>query len=395
MIDIAGARRGRWAVACMFFVNGFVLGSWAPHIPVFVHRLGISEFTLGLLILGFGLGAVSAMVLAGQLIARRGSQWTLRVCALPVIFGLLIVVAAPSLTLAALALFVFGGSIGAMDVAMNSNAVVVERRLSKAVMSSSHGFWSLGGFAGGGLGGTVIQAYGYLPHALGVSVLAAIGVALAYAYVLPDDHSQTGPAAEQRRFELPRDPAIYLIGFMALLCMNSEGAVLDWAALYLRQELGADIATAGWAFAGFSGAMALMRFAGDGVRDRFGAVTTFRVSILVAAAGMLVAGLSPTPWLANAAFAFAGFGIANAVPILFSAGGNQPGISSGAGMSVVTTMGYCGILVAPSLIGFVGGKIGFSPIYVGIAALLVLVFLMSGMTRHADGATPAEDPAPI
>jgi MFS family permease len=116
---------------------------------------------------------------------------------------------------------------------------------------------------------------------------------------------------------------------------------------------------------------------------------------LIAAAGMLVAGLSPTPWLANAAFAFAGFGIANAVPILFSAGGNQPGISSGAGMSVVTTMGYCGILVAPSLIGFVGGKIGFSPIYVGIAALLVLVFMMSGMTRHADGATPAKDPAPI
>ena len=68
---------------------------------------------------------------------------------------------------------------------------------------------------------------------------------------------------------------------------------------------------------------------------------------------MLVAGLSPSPWLAIAAFAFCGFGIANMVPIIFSAGGNQEGMSSGTGMSVVTTMGYSGILVAPSAIGFV------------------------------------------
>ena len=106
---------------------------------------------------------------------------------------------------------------------------------------------------------------------------------------------------------------------MALLVMNSEGAVLDWGALYLNQELGSDLATAGFAFGAFAGAMALMRFLGDGVRNRFGAVTTFRISCLVAAAGMLVAGLSPWPWLAIAAFAVAGLGIANTVPILFSA----------------------------------------------------------------------------
>ena len=125
--------------------------------------------------------------------------------------------------------------------------------------------------------------------------------------------------------------------------MIPEGAVLDWAALYLRQEMGTDLATAGFAYAGFAGAMAIMRFLGDGVRNRFGAVTTLRFSSLVAAAGMCIGGLSPWPWLAVAAFAFCGFGVANMVPITFSAGGNQPGMSSGTGMSVVTTMGYSGI----------------------------------------------------
>jgi predicted MFS family arabinose efflux permease len=124
----------------MFLINGFMVGSWAPQIPPFVERLGISEFTLGLLILGFGLGAVCAMVTAGHLIARHGSQMTLRLFGATTIFGLLLVALAPNVPLAAIALLVFGGSIGAMDVSMNANAVVVERKLGKAVMSSSHGF---------------------------------------------------------------------------------------------------------------------------------------------------------------------------------------------------------------------------------------------------------------
>ena len=387
------AIRGRWAVAAMFFINGFILGSWAPQIPEFATRLAISEFTLGLLILCFGLGAVVAMVAAGHLIARYGSQTTLRLFAIVAIFGLLIVALAPTVPVAAVALFLFGGSIGAMDVSMNSNAVVVERKLARAVMSSSHGFWSLGGFAGGGLGGILIQNFGHLNHAFLVTLIALAGIGVAFRYVIADDH----PAAqEHQKFSLPRDPMIYVLGFMALLCMNSEGAVLDWAALYLRQELGTDIATAGFAFAFFSGAMAIMRFAGDGIRNRYGAVKTFRVSAVISAAGMLVAGLTPWPWLSIAAFAFCGLGIANMVPILFSAAGNHKGLSSGTGMSVVTTMGYSGILVAPSLIGFVGGKVGFSPVYVAVALLLGVVFLMSGLTRAADlNHDTVKEPVPI
>ncbi|MGE0282628.1 MAG: MFS transporter [Rhizobiaceae bacterium] len=389
----AEARRGRWAVGAMFLINGFMVGSWAPQIPPFVERLGISEFTLGLLILGFGLGAVCAMVAAGHLIARNGSQHTLRLFAVAMIFGLLLVALAPNVPLAAVALFIFGGSIGAMDVSMNANAVVVERKLTKAVMSSSHGFWSLGGFIGGGVGGILIQNYGHMSHALLATVAALATVGLAFRAVVSDDHPVT---QERQKFSLPRDPTIYVIGFMALLCMNSEGAVLDWGALYMRQELGADIATAGFAFAFFSGAMALMRFAGDGIRNRYGAVATFRVSGIISALGMLVAGLSPWPWLAIAAFAVSGLGVANMVPILFSAAGNQPGVSSGAGMSVVTTMGYSGILVAPSVIGFVGGKVGFAPVYIAVAIFLAVMVLMSKLTRTADlNRETVQDPVPI
>lgn len=386
---LQAAVRGRWAVAVMFFVNGFLTGSWAPQIPVFLTRLDISKFTLGLLILVFGLGALTFMPLCGYLLARYGSRAVLRGFAAVAVFGLLVVALAPNLLLAAPAMFLFGALIGGMDVAMNANAVAVERQLSKAVMSSSHGFWSLGGFAGGGLGGIAIQAFGHVAHAAMVTAVALALMLMAARYLVADDR----PAAHEphHRFALPRKPAIYLVGLLALFSMIPEGAILDWSALYLRQELGAGIAAAGLAFAFFSGTMALMRFAGDGVRNRFGAVTTLRISGLIAACGMLVAALSPWAWLAIAAFAFCGLGIANMVPIAFSAGGNQPGMAAGTGVSVVTTMGYTGILAAPSAIGFVAEHTGFSLVYLALAGLLLVVCLMAELARGADfAAQPAE-----
>lgn len=375
---------GRWAVAAMFLVNGFLTGSWAPQIPLVLTRLEITESTLGLLILCFGLGALSAMPWSGYLMSRHGTRKVLTLFASLATFGLLLVALAPNAWLAAIALYVFGALAGSMDVAMNANAVVVEQKLGRAIMSSSHAFWSLGGFIGGGLGGLVIENYGHLSHAVLVTLIAIVVVAAS----LPRLVSEGRPLHhEHATFALPRTPVVYLVGVIALFSMVPEGAVLDWAALYLRQELGADLATAGFAFAAFSGVMAAMRLLGDGVRNRYGAVTTLRVSALIAACGMLVAGLSPWAWLAIAAFAFCGLGVANMVPIAFSAGGNQPGMASGTGMAVVTTMGYSGILLAPSPIGFAAEHVGFGPIFVVLSGLLVVVSLMAPLARAADFAS--------
>jgi MFS family permease len=379
------AIRGRWAVAAVFLVNGFLIGSWAPQIPVTRDRLEISEFTLGLLLLGFGLGALIAMPVCGYLIGRIGSRATVRAVAVASTGGLLLIALAPGLWSAALALVLFGGLIGGTDVAMNANAVEVEKQLRRAIMSSSHGFWSVGGFIGGGIGGAIIEATDHVAHAGIVTAAAFAGTLVAIRFLVTEPRPE---AHEPRRFALPSNPVVYLIGLIALFSMIPEGAVLDWAAIYLREERGATLATAGLGFAAFSGTMAVMRFAGDRVRNRFGAVATLRVSSLVAAAGMLVAGFATEPWLAILAFGFAGLGIANMVPIAFSAAGNQPGVSSGASLSTVTLMGYSGILVAPSAIGFVGERFGFAPVYVAVSVLLVVVCLMAGLARSAEFVSP-------
>jgi len=377
------AARGRYAVAAMFLINGFLIGSWAPQIPLMLSRHHITEFTLGLLILLMGAGAIASMSWTGWLINHFGSRRTVVAFGIVACVMLPLVVLAPTIALAIPALALFGASIGSMDVAMNANAVEVERRLDRAVMSSSHGFWSLGGFIGAGAGGLLIAGYGAAVHVLITGGLALLLLLAATPSLITEAHHHAG-RRQKPKYVWPKGLAIYLLGLMALFCMIPEGAVLDWAALYLGKELGADIAVGGLAYSFFAGAMALMRFLGDAVRNRFGAVATMRVSGLIAAAGLLAGGLAPNAQLAIAAFAVSGLGIANMVPIAFSAAGNQPGLSPGAGISLVTLIGYSGILVAPSTIGFAAEHIGFRVTFVTLALFLGIVAILAGRVAAAD-----------
>ena len=388
--------RARWAIAAIFLVNGFLIGAWAPHIPLVLKRLAISESTLGLLILCFGVGALISMPWCGWLMARFGQTAVLRTVGLLQGIGLLIVVLSPTVPTVAATMMLFGALVGCTDVAMNAATVTVERLLKSAVMSSMHGFWSLGGFVGGGLGGLFVQTYGATAHAITVAVVAIAVSAVAVAFLLPQDRQEPSSEAKDEAkggFSLPRSPHVYLLGLMALLLFASEGAVLDWGALYMSQERGADLATAGLAYAFFAGAMAFMRFIGDMVRNRYGAIPTLRVSAAVAAVAMFCAAMATHPVLVIIAFAVCGLAVANTVPIVFSASGNLPGISSGTGVSVVSTMGYSGILVAPSLIGFVAERTGFVFVFAAIACVFGVIFVMAGMARSAD-VDKASEPAP-
>jgi fucose permease len=260
--------------------------------------------------------------------------------------------------------------------------VAVEKSMRRAIMSSCHAFWSLGGLIGSGLGGLVISRLGILGHAELATVLAAIFVAIAWPMILADPPH---PEDKKEKTRLPMVPLPWLLGLMALFCMVPEGAVLDWGALYLRQEMDASVALSGLGFAAFSATMAIMRFAGDLVRDRLGGVKTLRICTLFAIAGMLLASLAPDAEIAILGFALCGIGISNMVPIAFSAAGNIPGLKPGIGISVVTTMGYSGMLVAPSVIGFVAEHVGFAAVFMALPVLLLVVLAFSKLAHYADG----------
>ena len=377
--------RERLGVALLFLMNGFMIGSWAPKIPEFASRLELSEKSLGLMILAFGLGSIIMMPIAGSQIARFGSSTVSKVAAVLLTPMLLLLSLTGDIWSGAVAISLFGGLIGAMDVAMNANAVATEKHMRRAIMSSCHAFWSLGGLLGASTGGVLIEWLGVFTHSVVVTLVAALMIAACWKVVL-HDAPHPDEAKDEARSRLPRSPLPWLIGLMALFCMVPEGAILDWGALYMRNELGSSVALSGFAFAGFSLTMAIMRFAGDIIRDRLGAVRTLRICGAIAIAGLVIIGLAPNEAVAIAGFALAGIGISNMVPIAFSAAGNLPGMAAGVSLSVVTTMGYSGILLAPSLIGFVAEHTGLGPIFLVLSAFLVVVLLFSRLARHADGA---------
>ncbi len=372
----------RLAVCGMFLLNGIVVGSWAPKIPEFAGRLDLSEAGLGLMIFGFGVGSLVFMPAFGAWVARAGSRTPSRFGCILVTLVIPAITLAPNTTSAAIVLFLVGGAVGGTDIAMNASAVSVERKMGRAIMSSCHGFWSIGGLIGAAAGGPLIAAFGTLGHALIVALICLIILAMAWTSIVVD-RPETA-ISQKTPLRLPRASLPYALGIVALFSMIPEGAVLDWGALYMREELGADLVLSGWGFAAFSATMAIMRFMGDRIRNRLGAVQTLRVSAFLAALGLLTAGQAPNSMVAIIGFAIAGIGVANMVPIVFSAAGNMPGIATGIGLSIVTFMGYSGVLFAPSIIGFIAEYTGFSPIFTALPALFIIVLALSGLTRSAD-----------
>lgn len=372
-LDPAIALRGRVAISALFLLNAAILGSWAPQIPLLLPRHGITEATLGLLIFGMGVGAMAAMCLSGRLTTRHGSRAMVRWTALACAVTLPAAVLAPSLATLALAMAALGASIAMMDVATNANAVELDEASGRAILSSTHGFWSVGGFLGGALGGPGIATLGSTGHVLTVAALSLVLLAVSWSRLssvpVPEDDTDAAPGPGMWR----QGWTIYLIGLMTLLAFVPESAVLDWSALYLSSDHVAGVAASGMAFALFSACMAAMRFCGDAVRNRVGAVPLLRASGVIAATGLTLAAIAPSPLLVSAGFALTGIGLANIVPILFSAAGQHGGRNPGAAIAAVSFIGYGGMLTAPSVIGVTAEHIGFPAIFLGLSALLLAV----------------------
>lgn len=369
----------RWAVSAAFFANGFVVGNWAPKIPVLAERLAITESVLGALVIMFGIGALIALLAGAVLTTRYGSDRIVRWTSFLLVPGLLLISMSPNIAMTALSMLWLGVFMGAMDGAMNANAVSVEKARGRAIMSSCHGFWSLGGLTGAPLGGLMLARFGDIGHSIGVLIMTGILVVVAQLFyfkdaklLAPEDQPAEGGWSLGRVLSmLPGGIGIYLLGLCALLSFVPEGSVLDWSALYLAKVHDAPVAIAGYAFAAFSGTMALMRFAGDGLRDRFGDGRTFFLSALVASIGFGVAGLSPTLPMVLAGFLISGLGLANMVPIVFSAAGRFPGVEPAIGIGIVTAFGYSGALTAPAFLGFIAEHTGLAVIFAGFTVVLL------------------------
>ncbi|AIM21866.1 MFS transporter [Serratia sp. SCBI] len=371
--EAAENQRRQIATRAIFFLAGLGMAAWAPLIPFVKARLGIDDGALGLLLFCLAAGSMAIMPFAGYLIAKLGCRAVLLGAGALLCVDLPLLALLDESLLMGAALGVFGAVNGIMDVAMNSQAIIVERESGQAKMSGFHGFYSLGGIAGAG-GVSLLLLAGLAPaQAIGlIALLIAI-----LLLIVAGDLLAHGGIGERGRGGARWALAHGKILFIALLCFFvflTEGAMLDWSALFLRAERGVAKSQAGIGFTLYAVAVACGRLYGDRLIGAVGRFRTLLLGSLCAAAGVL---LTVTVPLASAAFGglmLAGLGIANIVPILFNAVGNQKQVPPGQAFPAVTLVGYLGLLTGPALIGFIAN---YTSLALAFGCTLLCLLLVS------------------
>lgn len=427
-------RVARAAVFTVFALNGFLLAMWVVHIPVVTDRTGVSKSTLGMFILLMSGAGIAGMRLAGPLADRLGSRALVGTAAC--IASVAVVgpgLATGPFTLA-LALACFGFGNGALDVSMNTQAVLVERAYRRPIMAAFHALFSGGGLLGSLLGAAALRAGWDIRVTLILAAVSCVALTLAlvprllresrsgadaphdlasvHATDLDDapDHGATAPESAASRHDVkpsseavrpPHLPAgkpsprlsardrgrkVFALAAIAFALLLAEGVAADWSALQMREHLDADAATAALAFGAFSTTMTIGRFGTDRVSHAFGRVAVMRYGSLIAAVGLGVIVVSPWIPLTLLGWTMAGLGLAGGIPQIFTAAGNLGSARAATDMSRVFSIGYLGLLAGPTIIGWLTAVMSLT------AAMVVPMIAILLCCRYANVvATPRAD----
>ncbi|MGW6903231.1 MFS transporter [Streptomyces sp. NPDC054940] len=388
--------RLRIALTAFFALDGFLFAGWVVRIPAIKEQIGASASALGLALLGLSAGAVLTMTLTGRLCRRYGTHQVTVVCAVLLSLS----VALPPLTHSVLALgavlLLFGAAYGSINVAFNSAAVDLVTALRRPVMPSFHAAFSLGGMVGAGLGGLVAGALSPTRHLLGLTVIGLLVTAVAGRTLLRHE-PPTGANAVRaesggpRRLDARTRGLVIVFGLIALCTAYGEGAMADWGALHLEQDLDASPGVAAAGYSCFALAMTIGRLSGTALLERLGHGRTVIAGGATAAAGMLLGSLAPSLWAALLGFAITGLGLANLFPVAVERAGVLAGPS---GVATASTLGYGGMLLGPPAIGFMADWFSLPVALTSVAVLAAIATLIGIATRRATPNRPGSPSGP-
>lgn len=378
--------RSRAAVAATFATHAATWGTIGPWIPHLKARSGLDAAGLGLVLTASAVGLILGTRLAGPAVRRAGGRGVVR-AAVPVqLATLALLPAAGELAVLAAVFAVLGLASGLLDVAMNTEAVAVERRFDKRVMSGMHGTWSASMLSGAGVATIGIGAG--LPIAVHLPTVAGLLVISSFPLLrwLPSPHEALHPVADDRVVPNPvprtgRVVAICVIGFAAFL---TEGVAAEWSAVYLRESVGVGAGTAGLGVVAFSAGMAASRFAGDRVSARIGPARLVRTGASTGAAALGIALIVHEPAVSIGALVVLGLTLGPAVPLAFSAAGALGDVRGRSALGLAVTAGYVGAIVGPLAVGFTADQVGLRWAFTIAVVTSVVVAIAAGVMRdHA------------
>lgn len=382
-MEIKKYRNARFAVLLTFFLTGASIATWVTRIPEIQIKLGLSDGALGIALLGMSVGVLAALSLADSIIAKLSSRKVILIAGIILCAILPILALAPSLFLLWLTLFFFGAFQSLVDVSMNDQAVMVEKKMQKPLMSSFHAGYSIGGLAGSLLGAFLAKFTFFTPfrHFFVVAIVFALLFIISQIYFLPSEARSTTKQSKKSPFKFP-ERALWLLGLIAFSSSIGEGSMADWSAVYLSSALATTASVAALGYAAFSITMTIGRLLGDWLIAKWSAFHIVRYGSLISFIGLLIIILTPSPYIAMVGFAAIGAGLANIVPITFSAAGNREGIPASEGIAGVASIGYAGFLAGPPIIGFIAEATSIRIAFMFVALMIGSLIFISKAIRQ-------------
>lgn len=367
-----------WAFASL----NILFGTWAIYIPTVKEDLGIDKATLGIALFFLSFGVFTVFPVASRIINRLGvgrATWVgIILLCITAIFPLM----ATSFVTLAIALFFFGSANGFLDISMNTLVTEIEKEDKQNFMSASHGFFSLGGVIAG-LGSFLILTFGnrMLHMLLAIALVFGINFIFHKRY----KHIIAAPI-EKEPFSLRNFKPLILLGVVSFVIMGSEGAIVDWSGLFLKEVSLAPEFIWGAGFLGFQVMMTFGRFLGDAISARIGSVKIVALGSSIAILGYVLVLLSHT-YLAIAGFALTGLGFSVIIPELFRIGGNVKGVESSQGVAFIAGTGYSGFLLGPVILGFLAEQFSLNTSFMvllgGVIAVLATTYFLKRNTNKS------------
>ena len=383
-------RQARISLTAIFASTGFLVGTWAARIPAAKSAFGLSALGLGLLLACTTVGAVVSSPLAGYASSRFGSRALLRVSAPLAAFTFAFMGLARSAPMLGLALFLMGAANGFVQVSMNTQAIALEGRYKRTILSTMHGGFSIGMMAGALIAALVAYlGVSYHAHLVVVAGLLLV-VAVAIGFFLLETDRAARVHHPRIRLSLPL-VVIIAVAFFELFC---EGTASNWSSVYMSNYVGASGAVAALTFGLYSLTMTVGRFMGDNLVLRLGVGALVRFGGAIAAGGLVLALVFANETMVLIGFAVFGLGLSCQAPTLFRAAGQLP-LPEGQGLAAVMAAAWPAFLVVGPLIGGLRQFASYpAALSVTVAAAVMMVALSGLLGRLSPAPVGAIEVAP-
>lgn len=364
------------ASAQLYLTLSILFGTWVIYIPQIVDKLQMSEGQLGLVLF---FGAVGALVgtQIGKYVTHKFGEGTISfysVVALSMFTVSLFV--APSFYYISVAMFFNGFSGGLFQVAVNSMVASIERMHKVSIMSTCHGFFSLGAIISSGIGTLVLIALDNpLLHVLFAVMLVFVLQIIfinKYFHIKDQKVAILGPLTEKAT----KNSSLLWLALIALTVMVSEGAIADWSGLFLQDVAIAKKDLLGLGYAGFSLSMTIGRFIGDFFSKKYGALKIIIAGFTIGLIGFSIV-LTAHPLMSIVGFFVVGAGFSIIVPEIYRLSANLKGVDSASGIAFMAGAGYIGFLAGPVALGFIAEKMGLSVSFMVLFGLVAIGTILS------------------